>query len=170
MYFNDVTLGKNAMLETRHFSPAAVNYEPPARTDNRMTNNIAEKFIAALTELESARDVEPLIALFADDCEVGNVVVSEKFRGKDGARRFWTRYRAAFKDICSIFQNEIYSGNQANLEWTTEGRSVNGRKIKYQGVSILKTVGGEITHFHAYFDRQVLRRQMCGNRQIIPIR
>lgn len=151
------------MIETtpRPAAKAFGNYafkKEPA--DNRLTKNVAEKFIAALTELESARDVELLVALFADDCEVGNIVVSEKFRGVEGARRFWTSYRAAFKDVCSIFQNEIYSGNTALLEWTTEGRIKNGRKIRYDGASYLEMKGEKIARFHAAFDPKNLERQM----------
>lgn len=149
------------MIETmpRPAAKAFKNYEFKKATDNRATENVAEKFIAALTELESARDVELLIALFAVDCEIGNVATSKKFRGGAGARHFWTHYRNAFKAVCSIFQNEIYSGNQAKMQWTTEGISKNNRKIRYEGVSILETEGGKITHFYAYFDRKKLQRQ-----------
>ena len=125
-----------------------------------MAKHIAEKFIGALTELESDHNVELIVALFADDCEVGNVIVSEKFRGIEGARLFWTNYRATFKDVCSIFQKEIYSGNDAALEWTTEGKSKNGRKIKYEGVGILETKDEKITRFCAYFDPKTLGRQI----------
>lgn len=151
------------MIETtqRPAANAVKNYAPKKATDNRETKNVAEKFIGALTELESGRDVELMVALFTDDCEVGNVAASKKFRGIEGARRFWTHYRAAFKDVCSIFQNEIYSGNQAKLQWTTEGKSKNGRKIRYEGVSILETEGEKITHFYAYFDRKNLKRQIA---------
>lgn len=77
-----------------------------------MTKNIAEKFIGALTELESARDVEQMVELFADDCEVGNVETPKLFRGIEEARQFWIDYRDAFKDVCSIFQKELYTGNK----------------------------------------------------------
>lgn len=150
------------MIETleRPTMKAVQNYAFKQEADNRVTQSVAEKFIEALTELESARDVELLVALFADDCEVGNIVVSEKFRGAAGARRFWTKYRAAFKDVCSIFQNEIYSGSTARLEWTTEGRIKDGRKIRYDGVSFLEMSGEKITRFHAHFDPKNLARQI----------
>ncbi len=100
---------------------AITNYSLNKRTDNRVTENVAEKFIEALTELESARDVEQIVSLFADDCEVGNIVISKKFRGTEGAQLFWTYYRAAFRDVCSIFQNELYSGNQA--KWNRQPKA-----------------------------------------------
>ncbi len=119
-----------------------------------VTKNIAIKFIGALTELESASDVEPIITLFAADCEVINVGAPKIFRGIKGARRFWTDYRDNFKDVCSIFQKELYSDNKARLEWTTEGKIKNGNKIKYDAVSVLETEGEKITRFYAYFDRK----------------
>jgi len=134
-----------------------------------MAKSVAEKFIGALTELESASDVEQIVELFAVNCEVGNSVISEKFQGIEGARRFWTNYRHAFKDVCSIFENEIYFGNKARLDWTTEGKSKNGRRIKYEGVSILETEDGKITHFYAYFDQKKLKRQITEpNKKLSP--
>ncbi len=125
-----------------------------------MAQKTARNFVAALTELESARDVESIVALFADDCEIGNVAAAENFRGRDGARQFWTNYRDTFGDVCSIFHNEIVSDGSIALEWTTEGKSKNGKMVKYEGVSILETDGGKITRFHAYFDPNKLGQQI----------
>lgn len=116
-----------------------------------MAKNIADEFIGALTELESARDVERMVELFADDCEVGNIEAPQLFRGIEGARRFWTDYRAGFKDVCSVFQKELYTENKARLEWTTEGKTVGGNKIKYEAVSVLETEDEKITRFYARF-------------------
>lgn len=128
--------------------------------NSRAIKDIAEKFIRALTGLESGSNIEQIVRLFADNCEVGNVVVSEKFRGIEGAWRFWRNYRDNFKDVCSIFQNETYSGNNVALEWITEGKIKNGRKIKYEGISILETEGEKIIRFYAYFDPKTLGRQL----------
>lgn len=125
-----------------------------------MSEKIAYKFIAALSELESARDVESMVALFADNCEVGNVVATENLRGTEGAREFWTNYRNTFGDVCSIFLNQIYSDDNIALEWTTEGKTKNGNKIKYEGVSILETEGEKITRFYAYFDPHKLALEL----------
>jgi len=125
-----------------------------------MTENVIGKFIAALTELESAREIETIVALFADNCEVGNVAANENLRGIEGAREFWIHYRDSFGVVCSVFHNEIVSDGRMALEWTTEGKSKNGKKIKYDGVSILETEGGKITRFYAYFDPSNLGHQM----------
>ena len=143
----------------------AKNYTTNMDANNRALRNMADRFIGALIDLESAGDVEPIVLLFADDCEVGNVLAVEKYRGIEGARQFWTNYRANFGDVYSIFQNEIYSENNLVLEWTTEGKIKNGRKIKYAGVSILETKGKKITRFYAYFDSKHLERQITAPKQ-----
>lgn len=150
------------MLETteRAIETSAKNYASnETAEDIRATKNVGEKFIGALTELESARDVEQIVALFADDCEVNSVPASEHFRGIEGARQFWTQYRDAFKDVCSVFENENYSNDAAVLEWTTMGKIKNGNKIKYEALSILETRGEKITRFYAYFDPRNFGRQ-----------
>ena len=53
------------------------------------------------------RDVEGLVRIHAEDCEVGNVSVSETFRGHEGLREFWTEYRKTFGEMKSSFRNVI---------------------------------------------------------------
>lgn len=145
------------MLETTPISVTneIENYPSGKSSGNRVSQkNITEKFIEALSELESACDVELIVALFASDCEVGDIAAPTLFRGLEGARRFWTDYRENFKDVCSVFQKEFYSDNKARLEWTTEGKIKNGGKIKYAAVSVLETEDEKITRFYAYFNKQ----------------
>ena len=122
-----------------------------------------DKFIEALGKLESERDVETIVALFAESCEVGNVVAPEKFEGRDGARRFWTTYRDTFGEVRSTFRNHIAGDSAAALEWTTEGTSTGGAPINYDGVSILEIDGDHITRFRAYFNAEALGRQVAEN-------
>ena len=127
-----------------------------------MARETAERFIAALGKLEEGRDVEPIVATYAEECEVGNVNVPEKFHGPEGARRFWTEYRATFGAMKSEFRNVIATDDRAALEWTTTGTSTDGKPIAYDGVSILEVSGDEITRFRAYFDPGDLGRQMTA--------
>ena len=125
-----------------------------------MADNISEKFIAALQELEASGEVENIVALFADDCEVGNVALTESLTGTDGARQFWTNYRKTFKDVSSKFKNKITTDDTSALEWTTTGSSEAGHEINYEGVSILETDGEKISRFFAYFDPGKLGNQI----------
>jgi hypothetical protein len=128
-----------------------------------MSEQLAEKFVEALGRLEAVGELEPLVSLFADGCEVGNVVSPEKFHGREGAREFWgAKYRDTFGEVRSTFRNVFAAGDRAALEWTTEGTANDGAPLKYDGVSILEIDGGQIKRFCAYFDAGALGRQLTG--------
>lgn len=125
-----------------------------------MADNISEKFIEALSSLEANGEVEDIVALFSDDCEVGNVTLTNNLSGTEGAREFWTNYRKTFKDIKSEFKNKLAADGTAALEWITTGSSATGHEINYEGVSILETDGEKISRFYAYFNPAKLGDQI----------
>lgn len=126
-----------------------------------MSEQVARKFVEALGRLEAGRELDALVALFAEECEVGNVVSPEKFGGREGAREFWgAKYRDTFGEVRSTFRNVFATEGRAALEWTTEGTSSDGSPLRYDGVSILETDGELITRFCAYFDAGALGRQI----------
>lgn len=126
-----------------------------------MSEQIAKRFVEALGKLETERDLESIVNLFAQDCEVGNVVSPEKFHGREGAREFWgSKYRDTFGEVKSTFRNVFVADKRAALEWTTEGTSNNGAHVSYDGVSILEIEGDAIKRFCAYFDAGRLGRQL----------
>jgi hypothetical protein len=124
-----------------------------------VSKEIADDFIEALRRLEEDRDIEALVEIHTEDCEVGNVSVPETFKGHDGLREFWTEYRKTFGEMRSTFRNVFATGEGAALEWTTEGTS-NGDTVSYDGVSILEVEGGKVGRFMAYFDTRRLTRQV----------
>lgn len=127
-----------------------------------MSQEVAEKFRDALWSLEEDRDVEPLVAVHAEDCSVGNVAVPRTFEGHDGLREFWTNYRKTFDDMKSEFRSVFADGSgHAALEWNTRG-SANGRDIEYGGVSILEIEAGKVKRFMAYFDPRELTEQVVS--------
>ncbi len=125
-----------------------------------MSRQVAEQFIEALHKLEEDRELDPIVATYSEDCEVGNIIVPEKFKGPDGARRFWSEYRDTFGEIHSSFRNVIASDGSAALEWTTKATSADGDPLEYDGVSILEIADGKVTRFRAYFNPRSLGRQM----------
>lgn len=124
-----------------------------------MAENVAKQFIDALHKLESERDLETIVALFSEDCEIGNVVTDDK---SIGVKEFWTSYRESFGEVESSFRNEIFTDQTAALEWTTAGTNSGGGEFQYDGVSILETDGDKITRFHAYFDPNKLGKQIVA--------
>ncbi len=124
-----------------------------------MTREVADGFVEALRKLEENREVEALVEIHTEDCEVGNIAVSETFRGHDGLREFWTSYRSTFGEMRSEFRNVFVTEEGAALEWTTEGTS-NGDSVSFAGVSILEVEGGKVRRFMAYFDPRALTPQV----------
>ena len=124
-----------------------------------MSREIANGFVEALRRLEEDRDVEALVEIHTEDCEVGNVSVTETFRGHEGLREFWTEYRKTFGEMKSTFRNVFATEEGAALEWTTQGTS-NGEDVSYDGVSILEIEGGKVGRFMAYFDTRRLTHQV----------
>src|ERR671914_3156156 len=100
-----------------------------------MSKEVADGFVEALRKLEEEGDVEPLVEIHTEDCEVGNVSVPETFNGHEGLREFWTSYRSTFGEMKSEFRNVIATEEGAALEWTTTGTS-NDDAVSYDGVSI----------------------------------
>lgn len=123
---------------------------------------MAEQFIDALAQLEAERDVEPLVALYSDDAQIGNINTPEGFTGPEGARQFWTEYRGTFGEMKSEFRNVIATPERIALEWSTRGTSVSGDAVEYAGVSVLEVAGDKVARFHAYFDPGALGRQIGG--------
>ena len=124
-----------------------------------MAKEVADGFVEALRKLEEDRDVEALVEIHTEDCEVGNVAVSQTFGGHDGLREFWTEYRKTFGEMKSTFRNVFATEEGAALEWTTEGTS-NGEDVSYDGVSILEIADGKVRRFMAYFDTRDLTPQV----------
>ncbi len=124
-----------------------------------MSKEVADDFIEALRKLEEDRDVEALVEIHTEDCEVGNVSVPETFRGHEGLREFWTEYRKTLGEMKSTFRNVFATEEGAALEWTTQGTS-NGEDVSYDGVSILEIEGGKVRRFMAYFDTRDLAPQV----------
>ena len=125
-----------------------------------MSREVAERFVDALRKLEEDRDVEALVEIHTEDCEVGNVAVPQTFEGHDGLREFWTNYRKTFGEMKSTFRN-VFANEEghAALEWTTEGTSGED-SVSYDGVSILEIEGSKVRRFMAYFDTRCLTNQV----------
>ena len=126
-----------------------------------MAAETAKKFIDALHKLESDRDLETIVALFDESAEVSNVLTEDR---PMNAREFWSGYRDNFDTIQSKFRNEIITDDRAALEWTSEGKSSEGKEFKYDGVSVLEISGEKISRFCAYFDPNNLGQQIVDEK------
>lgn len=122
-----------------------------------MAEQFAETFKQALWTLEGERDLEPLVALYAQDSTTGNAVTDKEFTGPEGAREFWRDYRGLFGDLRSEFRNSIEVDGRVALEWVTTGTmDADGRDFSYEGVSIIEHDGAHVIRFRAFFNSRDL--------------
>lgn len=125
-----------------------------------MPSQIADRFIKQLQFAEATQNVEPLVALFAEDAELINLAMTEPLRGLNGTSRFWQRYLSVFDHIHSTFTNIIETGNTLVLEWTSAGALATGQTLTYRGISLLETNSqGQVQHFRTYYDSAVFLPQ-----------
>jgi len=125
------------------------------------TQDVADRFVEGLWALEAPdRDLDAIVAVFADDAAVGNVVAGEMFQGRDGARNFWREYRSMFDDMRSEFRTRTIQDDRAVLEWETHGTLARGGKAAYRGVSVLEVDGDRVRRFTAYFNPGDLGQHM----------
>jgi hypothetical protein len=129
-----------------------------------MSREIAEKFVEALRgELEESRDVEVLVEIHTEECEVGTVFsIPHTFRGHDGLREFWTSYRSKFGEMRSEFRKH-FRHRGAGGSWMDDGGHLQRRHLLLrEGVSILEIEGGKVGRFMAYFDPRDLTGQVVA--------
>jgi hypothetical protein len=97
--------------------------------------------------------------LYAPDATISNPLVRIEHQGPEGARRFWSPYRAAFGSIRSEFHHVLEEDGAALLKWTSTGTGPDSM-IRYRGVSVLEFEGGKLTAFRTYFDPRHLGEQL----------
>lgn len=121
-----------------------------------MTEQLAKVFQESLRHAEEAGDVEPLVALFAEDATLSNLATASQagtpHAGRDGARQFWRDYLEVFEEIHSNFTRSVVSPDTVALEWESKGQLKTGKPLTYRGVSILETRGDKVQHFRTYYD------------------
>jgi ketosteroid isomerase-like protein len=115
-------------------------------------HDLTQRFVDALGELHTDREVESLVELFAEDATLNKAGIPHGQHGKDGARTFWQQYRDVFDEIEANFTHTVTDDGIAYLEWTSEGTLRDGTKFRYDGISVLE--GGEdtIDAFRTYYD------------------
>ena len=91
-----------------------------------MTQEVAYRFIQALSALEEDGEVEPIVSTFTDHCEIGTPAIPVKLHGKEQARDFWNSYRTAYRQIRSTFRNIVIGDNSIALEWTAQKSALKG--------------------------------------------
>lgn len=117
------------------------------------SSELADRFIAALSDLESARSIQPIIDLFADNAVLYNPIDIDGMRGSRAVRAFWQNYIDTFADVKTQFNRRVLQDGLIVLEWLSSGHLANSKlAIQYAGVTILQHDGNKIQKFNTYYD------------------
>lgn len=118
-----------------------------------MKTKLGERFASALRELESGRDVERMLAVFADGAELRRMSQEHVYRGREAAHRFWSEYLGVFDQVKTDFVAVHELGDRAVLEWCSRGRLHGGADCEYAGVSVVEADdAGRVVSFRTYYD------------------
>ena len=85
-----------------------------------MSKELTENFVDALRGLETGGDVEVMIPLFADECEIGNTALKDTLKGTGGVREFWTNYRGTFAELGSESRMNVPGSATDNWTWQAD--------------------------------------------------
>ncbi|MGA9519870.1 MAG: nuclear transport factor 2 family protein [Myxococcaceae bacterium] len=130
-----------------------------------MAEDVVQSFIDALHEIDQTGNLDKMIRLFGQDATIGNAAAARTFEGPGGARDFWRTYRANFREVESEFTRVIANADSAALEWQSRGVAANGEPFRYQGVTLLKLKGDEISGFYSYFNPNELGWQLARHHE-----
>jgi uncharacterized protein (TIGR02246 family) len=101
-----------------------------------------------------AHDVDAVVSFFAPDgayyASVGPDDEGTSFRGIDEVRRGVAAFLATYPDAHYTDTSVTLMGDKALAQWTFQGTTTDGRKVKYRGVDVLEFSGDRIRVKDAY--------------------
>jgi ketosteroid isomerase-like protein len=125
-----------------------------------MTQEVAYRFVEALDAFEQRGNLERMLDIFAEGCEIGNALHPEQFHGKSGAREYWNHYRTRFGKMHSTIRNIVTGDDSIAIEWTATATDCAGQEFSHDGVTVLDVRGPQITRFRSYFDTKQLAERL----------
>lgn len=118
---------------------------------------LSARFIRALRGLENDRDLQPLVQLFAEHCEITSPLFANSMQDMEGARRYWRKYLDNFEEVRTEFISVVDGNDISALEWISSATLSGGRPVEFSGATVLLSEENRITSLHAYFDSRSLR-------------
>jgi hypothetical protein len=131
---------------------------------------LSARFVRALRALENELDLQPLVQLYVDNCELTNPVSEGPYVGIDGVRRYWREYLDAFQLIRTEFTTMLDGPQGSALEWISSATLPEGRPVEISGVTMLRSTDARIASMHVYFDPGALHALPQVRKEPTPIR
>ncbi len=124
--------------------------------------------IETVFPLWNRRDVEAIVAHYAEDIVWHNVAMGEVLRGKAQVRAFLESLFAALPDLTIEVTLRVPRGSFVAEEYVIRGTHQGpmfglpptGRRVEIPAVSMLRMADGILVEDHFYFDSGTVMRQM----------
>ncbi len=113
---------------------------------------LSARYIRALRGLENDRDLQPVVQLFAEHCELSSPLLANPMHDNEGARRYWREYLDTFEEVRTEFISVVDGHNISALEWISSATLPDGRPVEFIGATVLLSEDNRIVSLHAYFD------------------
>jgi len=131
-----------------------------------------ERIVRIFHESWDLRDPERGAAVIAEDCRFEDVARGELLRGRDGYRRDYQRWRAAFPDGEVKIVNVIVQNTWAVVEFVNRGTHTGplhsslgdfaptGRRMEARYCSVMRVADGMVVEGRDYYDSASIARQL----------
>ena len=120
-------------------------------------STLSARFVRALRALENELDLQPMVQLYAEDCDLRSPLGDEALIGLEAVRRYWRQYLDRFQAIRTEFL-ALHDGRDGSaLEWISSAVAWDGHPLEFSGATMLMSKDERITRMSVYFDpREVL--------------
>jgi ketosteroid isomerase-like protein len=115
------------------------------------TLEIMDTFVTKVNE----RDLEGLVALFAEDALYEESYKSEPFQGTKEIEHYWKEYYFP-KPFIVEFRDISVEGNSATFIWADVGTTTKGASYIELRPGIIEVQKGKITHMDIYEDSETI--------------
>ena len=131
-----------------------------------------ERIVRIFHESWDLRDPERGAAVIAEDCRFEDVARGELLHGRDGYRRDYQRWRAAFPDGEVKIVNVIVQNTWAVVEFVNRGTHTGplhsslgdfaptGRRMEARYCSVMRVADGMVVEGRDYYDSASIARQL----------
>lgn len=115
------------------------------------SSTIVEGFRNALDGVETDGTIDWMVSLFSTGAQLSSPRQVTPEAGTDGARRFWTEYRAAFPVVSTTIDSVSEAPGVATLQWTSRG-TIDGADVTWRGITVLEHADHRITRMMQLYD------------------
>jgi ketosteroid isomerase-like protein len=118
------------------------------------TDNAARRWAAVWSKAWPAKDVEAIVALYADEVQYRALAFREPDRGTAGVRAYLQQNFAAEQDVECRFGEPVAAGERAAIEWWASWEE-DGQQLTMAGVSLVRfDEDGVVTDQRDYWNEE----------------